>query len=57
MKSHWVVQKAENTTCSTCTHTVDLLCRVDGVMKQAFYICWECKAVAQVGVGPVPREP
>jgi hypothetical protein len=57
MKSHWVVQKAENTTCSTCTYTVDLLCRVDGVMKQAFYICWECKAVAQVGVGPVPREP
>jgi transcription elongation factor Elf1 len=57
MTSRWIVQKAEGTSCPVCKSTADILCRIDGVMRQAFYICWTCKSVAQVGVGPVPREP
>jgi transcription elongation factor Elf1 len=56
MKSKYIVQFDDKTSCPECGHRVRLLCRKDGEMKKtpAFYLCHWCGHVAQVGVGPVP---
>lgn len=57
MKSNYVLQLDEKSFCPQCEKPVDLLCDNEGnVRKPWFYICWACKTVAQVGVGPVGRE-
>lgn len=49
------------TTCSNCYKPVDLLCpdvfHMSLADKPSFYICFHCKTVGQIGVGPVRREP
>jgi hypothetical protein len=57
MLKYIIIQLAERTTCSTCHNKIDLLCHES--MKPgaaAFLICWNCRTIDQVGVGPVKRE-
>lgn len=49
----YIIQRSEGTTCPKCKTTAHLLCRDGQDIRPAFYICWECQTVAQVGVGPV----
>lgn len=55
--SKYLLQLAEGTTCPGCHSTVYLLIRVDGKVGglPAFYICFACRTVAEVGKGPVER--
>lgn len=55
--SPYLLQPAHTSVCSTCRRSVDLLCRRDGAMDVAFYICWACRQISHVGVGPVVVEP
>lgn len=52
----YIVGRAEGSRCGTCGGPVDLLAS-DEPGRPAFYLCiWEgCRAVGQVGVGPVER--
>lgn len=54
----YVIQKAEKSFCPKCNKSVDLLCRKDGDNENFpwFYICFDCKLVAEVGRGEVERE-
>lgn len=57
----YVIQKTNKSFCYKCNKKVDLLASdnltSDNLREDAmFYICWNCKTVAQVGVGPVKRE-
>jgi rRNA maturation endonuclease Nob1 len=65
MKSTYVVQRDEKSFCPKCGKSVDLLCNSsiepfiwpwDPEKRPWFYVCWACKHIAQVGVGPVERE-
>lgn len=47
--------QTESTFCPTCGKTVSLLSR-DSRYSPAFYICFDCRFVGQVGVGVVPEE-
>lgn len=52
--STYVVQNDENTKCPLCGQRVQLLCdRRGNLRKPWFYICWLCRNIVQVGVGPV----
>jgi hypothetical protein len=56
----YVIQSAgEKTTCGTCGKHVDMLCPKDLVSEVItqpwFYICWRCRSIGQIGVGPVKR--
>ena len=55
MKSKYVLQFDPKTLCPVCDSKVNLLIRRDGNAEKhsAFYICFICSHVAQVGVGPV----
>jgi len=56
MKSKYVIQKTEKSTCPVCGFSVDLLAETDMKRgKPAFYICFACKTVGEVGVGKVVR--
>lgn len=51
----YVLQLAEKSHCKDCGSVVSLLIKYDG-NGPAFYVCWQCKTVAQVGKGLVlPR--
>ena len=55
--SNYVVQGTTKSVCPACASPVDLLCPKSGnTFKPWFYICWLCKSITQVGVGPVIRE-
>jgi hypothetical protein len=55
--STYVVQPDPKTKCPMCGRPVDMLCDHKGnVRKPWFYICWFCRNVVQLGVGPVTRE-
>ena len=49
------MQESKGSTCPSCKKTVDLLCPAS--LSVAFYICWTCKTIAEVGIGPVIRDP
>jgi hypothetical protein len=54
MESNYILQKTGGSFCPKCNNEVYLLC--DKVFKKgapAFFICFDCKTVAQVGKGPV----
>jgi DNA-directed RNA polymerase subunit RPC12/RpoP len=56
MVSKWIMQESKGSTCPSCKKkTVDLLCPAS--LSVAFYICWTCKTIAEVGIGPVIRDP
>lgn len=53
-KSKYVIQKTDKSTCPLCGNKVRLLC--DENMrkgKPAFYICFKCEFVGEIGVGDV----
>ena len=50
----WVLADCPKSRCPDCHGTVTLLSKNDAM--PAFYICWTCKAVAEVGSGPVRKE-
>ena len=53
----YILQNAEKSFCSECHEPIDML--ADYYMAQArpsFYICWPCKKVWQIGVGPIERD-
>lgn len=54
MKSNWTLIKSEKSRCPKCLHYVDLLCKIT-TDRPAFYICFRCASVAEVGVGPVQK--
>lgn len=53
---NWVIQNAPKTKCKECLNPVDLLCRNGMKLTPAFYICWFCRSIAQVGYGPIKDE-
>ena len=55
MREKYVIQLASSSHCPNCKKTVDLLCGEGVKFDPAFYICWGCRTVAQVGVGPVQQ--
>ena len=57
MLSTYVLQQADKSTCPLCGQHLSLLCDHKGnVKKPWFYICWTCRNITQVGVGPVVEE-
>jgi hypothetical protein len=54
----YVLQRAEITYCPECNNqNVHMLCPEDyGKGDNAFYICFRCGYVGQIGVGKVRRE-
>lgn len=52
MRRKYIIQKCELTRCPTCMSRVDLLIDVNlSTRMPAFYICWLCDNVRQVGIG------
>lgn len=64
MESDYIIETEEKSFCPKCHQRVDLLAPGVSYANRSnapdktpwFYICWACKFVAQVGVGPVGRE-
>lgn len=52
-RSAYTLLKAESTFCAFCGRLVDLLSAA--MTDPAFYICFPCRVVGQVAVGPVER--
>ena len=54
--SQYVLQEADGSFCKECHSPVSLLCHKDFAGDTpAFYICFKCGSVGQVGVGPVEQ--
>lgn len=53
--SDYVVQPTSKSFCGRCSKPVDLLARIDLEEGPAFYLCWVCQSVRQVGIAPVLR--
>ncbi len=54
MKSNYVLTPAYKTTCQACGQHVCML--MDEAMdptKPAFYVCFECRTIGEIGKGPV----
>lgn len=55
--STYTVFKDEHSKCPMCDEYLTLLSPRNATQKKPwFYICWLCKNVTQVGVGPVREE-
>jgi uncharacterized protein with PIN domain len=62
--SSYVLQYDEKSYCPKCGNNVELLCekldtRLESTTKKLgawFYVCFDCRLIAQVGKGEVPRE-
>ena len=53
-RSNYVLQLDSKTTCYNCHSNVSLLCDQEcSPGKPMFYICWNCKVVAESGKGVV----
>jgi predicted RNA-binding Zn-ribbon protein involved in translation (DUF1610 family) len=52
-KAKYVLQKTEKSFCPGCGKPVYLLCQDDVKFHPAFYICFDCTFVGQVGIGKV----
>jgi hypothetical protein len=58
-KTLYVLQLDEKSFCPKCGKNVELLCESNSFKKTLgpwFYICFDCRLVAEVGKGEVPRE-
>ena len=52
--STYVVQQESTAICPMCGQRMYLLCDRKGNSKKPwFYICWTCRNIVQVGIGPV----
>ena len=57
ISEEYVLQEASKTRCPICTHRVDLLIQgLPNGHRPAFYVCWDCREVFQIGQGRVERE-
>lgn len=61
MASNYILQKTTKSFCPKCHKNVDLLCTDEEMLPALkhnhwFYICWNCKLVAEVGKGEVFRD-
>jgi hypothetical protein len=55
--STYIVQAALNAKCPLCGQPVDMLCDHKGNIKKPwFFVCWTCRNITQIGVGPVTEE-
>ncbi len=55
----FMITQAQKTLCSICENNVTLLMAKEPTVgiDPAFYICWTCRDVRQIGVGLVEVEP
>lgn len=52
--SEYILQDSDKSFCSECGETVSLLAHKDFKEKKpAFFICFNCKTIGEVGVGRV----
>ena len=57
MKSNYIIQETEKTFCKYCGKPVHLLCHwTVRTNVPAFYVCFPCKKIFQVGHGEVGKE-
>lgn len=57
--SAYILQPSDKTLCPSCKTHVDMVATRSGKLDGRhpwFYVCWTCRAITQVGVGPVLRE-
>lgn len=47
-----ILKKAKNTCCPNCRSVMDILSHDDELLP-AFVICWQCKWISEIGIGPV----
>ena len=55
MKSNYVLQQCDSSWCKNCSTKVLLLTSRDGRPEASFYICFNCRCISEVGVGPVNK--
>jgi len=55
-ESHYIFFKTESSFCPECSENAYLLTSDENKGKPAFYICFNCKFVGEVGVGRVRTE-
>ncbi len=53
MKSKYNLIKTTGSFCPKCDKEVYLLSHHDGIEEPAFFICFDCKTIGQVGIGKV----
>jgi hypothetical protein len=56
MKTSYILQKTDSSFCPTCRNSVSLLTHgtsISKAKKVAFYICFKCQFVAEIGRGKV----
>jgi len=53
MESNYVIMQTQSSFCPNCNNLVYLLGDKDGKEKPAFFICWSCHFIGEVGKGPV----
>jgi hypothetical protein len=56
MGSNYIVQLTQSSYCPHCNERVSLLSDKDGKKFPAFYICWNCEHISEIGKGPVQEE-
>lgn len=56
MSSNYIIQLTQSSCCPNCNNLVHLLCDKDGREGPAFYICWNCRFIGEIGKGPVAEE-
>ncbi len=49
----YTLTTAHKSYCPQCSKTVTLLAVLEVITKPAFYVCFDCERIGQVGVGPV----
>jgi hypothetical protein len=55
MEKPYLLQPAPQSYCPRCLQPVELLCN-EAMTGPSFYICFPCRFIGQVGVGPVHKE-
>jgi hypothetical protein len=55
-KSEFIMVGMKKSHCPTCKALVTLLTHLDGTAEPAFFICWACRSVWQVGFSKVELE-
>jgi hypothetical protein len=56
MPSNYIIQRTQSSYCPNCSDLVYLLTDKDGKQVPAFYICWKCQSIAEIGKGPIKKE-
>jgi len=56
MGSNYIIEKTQSSFCPNCNQLVYLMSDKDGIQCPSFYICWNCKSVAEIAKGPVGKQ-